>query len=79
MASLITAAGFAQEVNSPLELFDLQTLVGGFVKFVDIGDGRMAVVNEMAVRYSPVNEMASNLAGCRIHGDVVICSGEEIA
>lgn len=79
MASLITSQGFAQEVQSPLELFDLQTLVGGFIKFVNLTDNRMLVVQELAVRYCPVNETASKLAGVPVHGDVVICSGEEIA
>lgn len=79
MASLITAAGFAQEVKSPLELHDLQLLVGGFVKFVNLDEGRMIVVQELAVKHRPINETASKLAGLPIHGDVVVLSGEEIA
>lgn len=79
MASLITIAGFAQELKTPLELYELQTRVGGFIKFINISEGRTVVVAELAHKYAAVNETASKLAGKAVHGDVVVCSGSELA
>lgn len=79
MASLITIAGFAQELVTPLELSELQTRVGGFVKFVDISEGRTIAVGELAHKYAAVNATASKLAGKPVHGDVVVFSGSELA
>jgi hypothetical protein len=79
MASLITANGFANEVTSPLELHELQILVGGYIKYVNLTEGRVLVVQELAFKYHPVNETATKLAGKTIHGDVVLCSGSELA
>lgn len=79
MAALITTAGFAQELATPLELSTLQTCVGGFIKFINIDKGRTLVVSELAHKYATVNETASKLAGKRVHGDVVLCSGSELA
>ena len=79
MASLITANGFANEVSSPLELHELQLLVGGFIKYVNLSEDRILVVQELAFKFHAINETASKLAGRPIHGDVVLCAGSELA
>lgn len=62
----------------PLTLTKLQTLVGGFIEFVELLSGDVLVVNE-ARELAPFNPKASLLLGLPVNGDVVLCDPEEIA
>lgn len=83
MAQHITAAGkIDREIEVPLTLTRMQTLVGGFIRFVCLPNDDLMVVNEAHLDgAAPFNSTASALAGKLgpIHGDVILCSPEEIA
>jgi len=65
--------------STPLTLTELQGYVGGFIRFIELSCGDVMVVNEAGPAFAPVNHTASGLACQTIHGDVVLCSPEEIA
>ncbi|MGH7192224.1 MAG: DUF3846 domain-containing protein [Candidatus Saccharimonadales bacterium] len=81
MATFIPVIGKATGVMSlPLTLTAMQTLVGGFIRFVDLTSGDVMVINESSLdRLGFYNKTASNLAGQSIYGDVVVCEPTEIA
>lgn len=71
-----------RNIPTPLTLTQLQTCVGGFIKFIELSTGDLLVVNEASLDgIAPFNSEASSLAGKAgpIHGDVVFCSPTEIA
>ncbi len=67
-------------ITTPLTLTQLQTLIGGFIAFVDLTNGDMLVINEASRdRMGFHNQTASTLLGKPVFGDVVLCSPSEIA
>jgi hypothetical protein len=67
-------------IDSPLELADLQARVGGFVGFIDIPSGDTIVVAD-DISSLPLNYTATALAGngIIIYGHAVLCGPKEIA
>lgn len=66
-------------IETPLTLTKLQTLVGGFIHFVELSSGDLMVVNEAAAQFAPLNPTATIIARRETHGDVVVCSPKDIA
>jgi len=81
MATFFPEEGPARQVESPLTLTKLQTLVKGFIKFIDMPTGDVLVVNESAPEFARMNETATSLAGRvgPVYGDAVLCDPSEIA
>lgn len=81
MATFFSQEGPAQQIATPLTLTKLQTLVKGFIKFIDTPSGDVLVVNESAPEFARINVTASSLAGkaSPVYGDVVLCDPSEIA
>jgi hypothetical protein len=81
VATFFPEEGPAQQVQAPLTLTKLQTLVKGFIKFIDLSSGDVMVANESAPEFARINITASSLAGkaSPVYGDVVLCDPEEIA
>lgn len=82
-AQLIPILGFVDRVSpangTVFQLDELQKLVGGYVEFVPLPDGRHMVVDEDArLADKPWNGMASILAGRRIFGPAVVCDDSMI-
>jgi hypothetical protein len=65
----------------PLTLTQLQTFVGGFIRFVELPTGDVIVINEASLDGADYNPTASSIAGKAgpIYGDVIHCSPSEIA
>jgi len=70
-----------RNIQTPLTLTQLQTLVAGFVRFIELDDGDIIVINEASPGEAPFNSLASSIAGKAgpIYGDVVHCKSSEIA
>jgi hypothetical protein len=83
MATYLPATRDGQQIDPhhvPLSLTALQTLVGGFIRFVDLQSGDVMVINEASLdRLGFYNKTASTVAGQSIYGDVVVCEPQEIA
>lgn len=81
MATFFPEEGPARQVEAPLTLTTLQTLVKGFIKFIDMPSGDVLVVNESAPEFARMNASATSLAGKvgPVYGDVVLCDPSEIA
>ena len=81
MATFFPQEGPTQKVKSPLTLTKLQTLVNGFIKFIDMPTGDLLVVNESAPEFARMNIAATSLAGKvgPVYGDVILCRPDEIA
>jgi hypothetical protein len=81
MAMFYPQQGPAQKIAGPLTLTKLQTLVKGFIKFIDMPTGDVLVVNESAPEFLAENYAASAIAGKAhpVYGDVVLCDPSEIA
>lgn len=82
MADHIRAHGPIQRgIAVPLTLTALQTLVGGFIYFVELRSGDLLVINEASRdQIGLYNESATAFAGgSLIFGDAVLCTPGEIA
>lgn len=81
MATFFPQEGPAKQIEAPLTLTKLQSLVKGFIQFIDMPTGDVLVVNESSVGYARINVTASLLAGKvgPVYGDVVLCDPSEIA
>lgn len=80
MADYIPASrGIERHIETPLTLTQLQLLVGGFIRFVELTSGDLMVVNEAAESFAPFNPTASIIANRTICGDAVLCCPSEIA
>jgi hypothetical protein len=83
MATYMPASREAQLIDKhhvPFTLTALQTLVGGFIRFVVLPSGDTMVINEASLdQLGFLNKTASRLAGQNIYGDVVVCEPHEIA
>lgn len=83
MADYIPAVRPIQRnVPTPLTLTQLQLFVGGFIRFVELMNGDLLVINEASLDgLAQHNPTASSLAGKAgpIFGDAVLCSQQEIA
>ena len=66
-------------IDSPLELADLQAWVGGFIGFIDIPSGDTIVVAD-DISSLPLNYTATALAGngIIIYGHAVLCGPGDI-
>lgn len=84
MARLIRLRGGSRSIETPITLTAFQTLVGGFIEFVELESGDLMVVNE-EINSRPSefshfsNPAATVIAGQPVLGDVVICNPSEIA
>ncbi len=66
-------------IESPLDLANLQTRVGGYIGFIDIPSGDTLVVAD-DISSLPLNYTATALAGdgIMIYGHAVLCGPGEI-
>lgn len=83
MATYMPANRDAQPIEPqhvPMTLTALQTLVGGFIRFIVLSSGDTMVINEASLdRLGFYNKTASAVARQDIYGDVVVCAHNEIA
>ncbi len=82
MATIIKTTGEETQVPRP-DLEGMQAIVGGYIEFVYLDDGRALVVDEEGrLNNKPVNAKASALLGADhlpIVGDAVLLTYEESA
>lgn len=79
MATLLKSDGTQVQNVSISTLEKMQRLVGGYIEFVYIEDGKILVVNEDALFEDlPYNEQASAMCDAILFGDVILTSDQEM-
>ena len=81
----ITSDGIETELPDTT-MATLQDAVGGYIRFINIGNGKHMIVNKEGLRMKlPKNEKTTSIAmastgspGAVIVGDVVVCDEEDI-
>ena len=79
MATLIKVDGSREEDVDISTLKKQQDLVGGYIEYAYLHDGRVLIVNEEGfLMHLEYNSEASEIYGHPIVGDVVLCNLNEI-
>jgi hypothetical protein len=82
MAQTIKADGSIEQMNPSngidFSLKELQEAVGGYIEMVYLPNGIMVVNEEGLLKGLPLNQLASQLAGQPIVGNVLVCDREQI-